>query len=191
MPDYRRAFAPGGTFFFTLVTYERRPIFQEESARRHLREAMRLCRAERPFEIDAMVLLPEHLHAIWTLPDGDADFSARWSIIKRTFTQSWLGDGGTERAVSPSRRANHRRGIWRRRFWEHLIRDENDYNLHADYIHYNPVKHGLVSCPHAWGYSTFGQWRDAGRYEVDWMCACDDRVVKPPEFERLNQTAME
>ncbi len=96
-----------------------------------------------------MVLLPDHLHTIWTLPKGDIDFSERWNQIKRGFTVAWLANGGDEHVITASRQANRRRGIWQRRFWEHLIRDRDDYNQHLDYIHYNAVKHGHAACPHA------------------------------------------
>jgi putative transposase len=107
------------------------------------------------------------------------------------FTRAWLADGGAELPVSRSRRANHRRGVWQRRFWEHLIRDEADYLRHVEYIHYNPVKHGLAACPHAWAYSTFSQWCADGHYELDWGCACEGRPAWPPDFSALEQTAME
>src|SRR5258708_14402278 len=130
MPNYRRAFRPGGTFFFTLVTYRRARFLCDEMARTILHDAIATCQSESPFEIDAMVLLPEHLHAIWTLPDGDSDYSSRWSRINRRFTQSLTACGGWEGAISDSRRRNHRRGVWQRRFWEHVIRDERDLERH-------------------------------------------------------------
>jgi putative transposase len=191
MPEYRRAFVPGGTFFFTLVTYQRRPIFHDERARLHLRQAIEQCRQSRPFVIDAMVLLHDHLHAIWTLPEGDFDFSKRWGVIKLTFTRSWLGDGGVDRLVSHSRQRNHRRGVWQRRFWEHVIRDQADYNRHVDYIHYNAIKHGLARCPHDWPHSTFHRCCGNGWYSLDWLCSCDGRLAKRPDFRLLNETAME
>jgi putative transposase len=190
MPDYRRAYVPGGTFFFTLVTYGRGAFLCEDRARPILRSCLAACRRRHPFTIDAMVLLPDHLHAVWTLPKGDADFSCRFALLKKTFTQQWLAAGGYEGVVSDSRRRNRRRGVWQRRFWEHVIRDENDLNKHLDYIHYNPVKHALASCPHAWPYSTFKQWVRNRGYPPDWCCACKHEVM-PPDTTGLRATAME
>jgi len=133
---------------------------------------MMACKAKHPFTIVALVLLPDHLHTIWTLPEEDADFSTRWSILKTCFTLAWLAAGGGEGAISSSRRRNRRRGVWQRRFWEHRIRDQDDFNRHLNYIHYNPVKHGLARCPHAWPHSTFGKWVKRGAYRTDWCCGC-------------------
>ena len=124
MPNYRRAFRPGGTFFFTLVTHRRGRFLCDDLARALLRRSIDACRAVAPFEVDAFILLPDHLHAIWTLPEGDADFSSRGSRIKKRFTHEWVAAGGSEGAVTDSRRRNRRRGVWQRRFWEHVIRDE-------------------------------------------------------------------
>jgi len=191
MPNYHRAFRPGGTFFFTLVTYDRTPFLCDPGARTILRAAIDACRAVMPFEIDAFVLLPEHLHTIWTLPDGDGDFSKRWGIIKKHFTQTWLAQGGSQGAVSQSRLRNHRRGVWQRRFWEHVIRDERDFEKHLNYIHYNPVKHKHVACPHCREWSSIHRWIKAGQYAADWCCACDGRVTLPPDFDGLDLTVME
>ena len=150
MPDYRRYYQAGGTFFFTVVTEGRARWLCEDRARMILHAAIASCRDRWPFSMDAVVLLPDHLHAIWTLPREDADYSRRWAVIKRRFTDRWLAAGGPERAVSRGRRNQRRRGVLLPRFWEHLIRDENDYERHVEYIHYNPVKHGLVRCPHEW-----------------------------------------
>jgi putative transposase len=190
MPNYRRAFRPGGTFFFTLVTYSRAAFLCDPSARRILRGAIDECRTVMPFEIDAFVLLPDHLHAIWTLPD-DGDFSKRWGVIKKRFTQSWIAQGGWQGDVSQSRNRNHRRGVWQRRFWEHLIRDDQDFEQHLNYIHYNPVKHGHAPCPHAWEWSSLHRWISNGTYATDWCCACNDRAPTAPNFDGLDLTAME
>lgn len=191
MPEYRRADVPGGTYFFTLVTDGRRPFLCDELARRLLHDAIDACRSSRPFDAEAFVLLPDHLHAIWTLPTGDADFSKRWAAIKATFTSAWLKAGATERTVSDSRREHRHRGVWQRRFWEHWIRDDNDLREHLDYVHFNPVKHGLVTCPHRWPYSTFGKWVKRGLYSSDWMCVCGGRPVEPPSFERISELDLE
>lgn len=185
MPDYRRADVPGGTYFFTLVTERRTPFLCTDLARKLLRESVDACRDARPFDAEAFVLLPEHLHAIWTLPAGDADFSGRWAAVKARFTRGWLDAGGRELPTSDSRRRHGHRGVWQRRFWEHWLRDARDFGEHLDYVHYNPVKHGLVTCPHLWPYSTFGKWVKRGVYEPDWMCVCGGRTVPPPAFGGL------
>jgi putative transposase len=147
MPDFRRYFVEGGTYFFTLVTADRRPLFRDPWARYYLGRAMRDQRAATPFQTVCIVLLPDHLHAIWTLPAGDKSYSERWQAIKARFTSDWLRAGGTETAVTAGYKAQRRRGVWQARFMEHTIRDERDLYVHADYIHYNPVKHGLTSDP--------------------------------------------
>ena len=165
---YRRAFRPGGTFFFTLVTYRRRRFLCDDLARVLLRRAIDACRAVSPFEMDAFVLLPDHLHAVWTLPEGDADFSSRWSRIKKAFTRTWVAAGGWQGAVSESRRHNRRRGVWQRRFWEHIIRDGTDLERHLNYIHYNPIKHGRVQCAHDWQWSSFHRLVREKVYDARW-----------------------
>jgi putative transposase len=117
-----------------------------------------------PFEIDAVVVLPEHLHAMWTLPPGDADFATRWKLIKSEFSRSCPASA----TLSRSQAAKGERGIWQRRYFEHLIRDDNDYARHADYIHYNPVKHGWVRSSAEWPYSTFHSFVERGIYSADW-----------------------
>ena len=129
---------------------------------------MEECRSNRPFQTDAIVLLPDHLHAIWTLPPDDDDYSARWAWIKKEFTKGWLGAGHEERAVSAGRARDDRRGVWQPKFWEHMVRDETDMENHFDYLHYNPVKHGYVSLPREWVWSSFHRWVRAGVYDPDW-----------------------
>jgi len=179
MPDFRRFFAPGGTFFFTLVTYDRRPIFRAETPRALLRSAMLAQRQRRPFEMPGIVLLPEHLHCLWTLPSGDADFSTRWRKIKEDFTRSFLAAGGAEYSVSVGQRRKGLCGVWQQRFWEHTIRDEDDFGQCLDYVHYNPVKHGYVRCAHDWPWSSFHDWVRRGVYAPDWCCFC-----RPPDRPR-------
>jgi putative transposase len=192
MPDYRRAFRPGGTFFFTLVTYRRAQFLCDDLARALLRQAIDACRAVAPFEVGAFVLLPDHLHAIWTLPAGDADFSTRWARVKRSFTRAWVAAGGWEGAVSDSRRQNRRRGVWQRRFWEHVIRDETDLRRHLDYIHYNPIKHRLADCAHAWQWSSFHRLVREGAYDPTWCCGCGGRApVAVPDFGGLDTEGIE
>ena len=147
MSDYRRYYQPGGTSFFTVVAYRRFHLFAEQGAQTLLGEVMREVRGELPFETIAIVLLPDHLHAIWALPSGDEDYSTRWKEIKSRFTKRWLAIGGREMPVTPAQRKRGTRGIWQRRFIEHLVRDEDDLAAHADYIHFNPVKHGHTRRP--------------------------------------------
>jgi putative transposase len=163
MPDYRRNYVEGGTYFFTVALADRRSdlLVKEVAA---LRASVSRARALHPFNIDAWVVLPEHLHAVWTLPDGDADFSARWSLIKRGFTAR-VAKG--ERR-SASRIAKGERGIWQRRFWERTIRDEADFRRHVDYVHINPVKHGLVNNAWDWPFSSFRRAVARGDYPTDW-----------------------
>lgn len=171
MPNYRRARAPGGTFFFTVAIADRRL----DLLTRHidyLRDAVFRTRAERPFEIDAMVVLPDHLHAVWTLPDGDTDFSTRWGAIKGRFSMSLrraglappLAERSVSGGVNPALRKGQA-GIWQERFWEHCIRDVDDYRSHVRYCWINPVKHGLVERPLDWPHSSIH--RDIRRGLVD------------------------
>ena len=156
--QYRRAFVPGGTCFFTVVTARRRPIFADEKAIELLREAFRHVRLRRPFTIVAMVVLPDHLHCLWTLPSGDSDYSTRWRLIKSRVTRHY---------ESCHDRQPHRT-IWQPRYWEHTISDEEDYWRHVEYIHYNPVKHGYVHRPSEWPYSTFMRFVKKGIHSADW-----------------------
>ena len=158
MSIYRRAYLPGGIYFFTVVTFNRIPIFTDENRVEALRQALRKVMATRPFEIDAMVILPEHRHCIWRMPEGDADYSSRWREIKKA----------ASREISTTTNARKERMVWQRRFWEHAIRDEEDWRRHVDYIHYNPVKHGLASRPGEWAWSSFGNAVRKGWYEESW-----------------------
>ena len=164
MTDYRRTKFQGGYYFFTVVTYRRAPFLTEPLARECLRAAWRETRLTRPFDVVALSLLPDHLHCIWKLPDGDGDFSGRWASIKAGFTRRYLSLGGTEAPQSISRRRKRERGIWQRRFWEHQIRDESDLQRHVDYIHYNPVKHGFVDDVELWPWSTYHRYARGGTY---------------------------
>lgn len=168
MADYRRNYRPGGTFFFTLVTEQRRAILAAPAAVGILRRAVRDELRARPFRIDAAVVLPDHLHMIWTLPRDDSDYSVRWGAIKAAFTRAWLGRGGEEAMVSEARRRQGYRGVWQRRFLEHTCRDEEDYADHVDYIHFNPVKHGLVDRPADWPYSSIHAYIRRGVLPTDW-----------------------
>jgi putative transposase len=163
MPDYRRNRVEGGTFFFTLALADRRSdlLVREVAA---LRASVSRTRALYPFRIDAWVVLPEHLHAVWTLPEGDADFPTRWTLIKRGFSAR-IAKGESR---SSSRIAKAERGIWQRRFWEHTVRNEADFARHVDYVHFNPVKHGLVGSVCDWPFSSFRRAVSCGYYPIDW-----------------------
>jgi putative transposase len=165
MPDYRRCRIPGGCYFFTVNLLQRRGNTLLTDRIDLLRDAVRRVRRNRPFTIDAWVVLPDHLHAVWTLPPGDDDFSTRWRLIKTFFVR---GLSATER-LSRVRRENGERGIWQRRFWEHAIRTDADYRAHMDYVHFNPVKHGLVRAPAEWPYSTFRSCVRRGLYPLEWI----------------------
>lgn len=163
---YRRVFVPGGCYFFTVVTEKRRPVFASGEAVVVLRDAFRAVRLSYPFELDAMVVLPDYLHCIWTLPPEDQDFSARWRLIKTWFTKHC--DGNLRVSINKSRANKSQQAIWQHRFWEHVIRDERDYQNHVDYIHYNPVKHGYVERAIDWPYSSFQRFVSNGFYPEDW-----------------------
>lgn len=188
MSNYRRCFVPGGSYFFTVVTERRAKILGNDLARDLLRAAFQDCfQRWPPFQVDAMVMLHDHMHAIWTLPPDDFAYPKRWGAIKKHFTQSWLALGGAEQFRSPSRIAHRRRGVWQRYYAEHTLRDETDYQRHFDYIHYNPVKHGLVESPRDWPYSTFHRWVKRGVYNSDWGCSLNG----PLDFSDINSTASE
>ena len=170
MPNYRRAWVPGGSFFFTLVVHRRRPLFESEVARNILGSLFRRCQLKWPMTINALVLLPDHLHAIWSLPAGDSDYPKRWGWIKKEFTKAWLGIGGEEFEISAGRSRERRRGIWQPRFWEHTLEDVEDFERHFDYIHFNPVKHKYVTCPKDWPHSSFHRWVRYGVYPLNWAC---------------------
>ncbi|GGO82002.1 transposase [Marinobacterium nitratireducens] len=167
--DYRRIREPGGTYFFTVVLEDRSSTLLTDHIET-LRQAFRQTRAAMPFTLEAAVVLPEHLHCIWTLPANDADFPRRWRYIKGTFSRKLPRLD----AHSASRVKKGERGIWQRRYWEHLIRNERDLHRHLDYIHYNPVKHGLVSQAREWPYSSFHRFVKQGYYSLDWSDEPDD-----------------
>jgi putative transposase len=163
MPNYRRAFVPGGCWFFTVNLLERRQTLLVDHIA-ILREAVAATRRSYPFSIDSFVVLPDHLHAIWTLPPGDCDFSMRWRLIKSRFARALP----KQERLSAVRVARIERGIWQRRFWEHLIRDEADYARHVEYCYINPFKHGLVVRVCDWPHSSFHRDVRAGLVPADW-----------------------
>ncbi|QFT96996.1 hypothetical protein FIU85_06760 [Roseovarius sp. THAF8] len=149
MPRYRRLYVPGGTYFFTVTLADRSAATLTDEIDL-LRSVYASVVAQHPLHCDAMVVLPDHIHAVWTLPTGDADFSTRWRKIKALFSRH----SETTGCINDSRRRKGERGIWQRRFWEHAIRDDADFVAHVNYCHFNPVKHGLVERPEDWPYST-------------------------------------
>ena len=173
MPRYIRARVPGGSFFFTVALLERRRRLLTEHVDA-LRAAFAAAKARRPFTIDAAVILPDHLHCIWTLPENDTDFSIRWHAIKSAFSRSLP----REEALSARRVVKGERGIWQRRFWEHTFRDDEDFARHLDYIHYNPVKHGHARHVCDWPYSTFHRHVQRGIYAPDWGVGDDRRAME-------------
>lgn len=163
MPDYRRCRVPGGTYFFTITLLERGGdlLVREIEA---LRTAVRKTRAERPFHIDGWVVMPDHMYCVWTLPPGDDDYSNRIKSIKIRFARAVPRTEFRNAARSDK----GERGIWQRRFWEHTIRDERDYAHHMDYLHFNPVKHGVVTRVADWPHSSFHRCVANGLYPADW-----------------------
>lgn len=156
MSDYRRVYHANATYFFTLATHKRRPLFTDAENVNRLRQAFAFVRRKRPFALEAIVVLPDHLHCLWGMP-ADPDFSARWQVIKTHVTRGigLRGSSGDKR-------------VWQPRFWEHLIRDRDDYDRHLDYIHFNPVRHGYVAAPGDWPYSSFTRFVERGWYAPDW-----------------------
>ncbi|MBB5022542.1 REP-associated tyrosine transposase [Desulfurispira natronophila] len=170
MSEYRRIYQRGGSYFFTLVTHQRKPLFSDANHVDILRRAMRQVMSTRPFTIHAIVVLPDHLHCIMQLPDGDADYSSRWREIKKAVS----------RQIAPLSNERNERMVWQRRFWEHAIRDENDWQRHADYIHYNPVKHGLVTRPALWPWTSFHKAVERGIYDPEWG------LQEPPAISHMD-----
>ena len=155
---YRRARQEGGVYFFTLTTQGRRPLLTQPDILEALSHAVAHVKSRHPFKMPAYVILPDHLHVLWHLPQHDDDFSMRWRLIKHSVSCRVPGYGK----------------IWQNRFWEHLVRGEEDYNRHLDYIHINPVKHGLVARPNDWPHSSFTHYLAKGWYMPDWGVALPD-----------------
>ena len=162
MVRYRRNFVAGGTFFFTATLVDRssRALIDHIEA---LRVATRDTRRSHPFAIDAIVVLPDHLHVVMTLPEGDADYPNRWGLIKRRFTDALIKSG-----TPIARHQDGEFALWQRRFWEHTIRDEGDFERHVDYVHFNPVRHGLVGRVRDWPHSSFHGYVRRGLLPQDW-----------------------
>ena len=157
----------GASYFFTLITHQRARLFSGTKNVDRWHRAVRKIQGVRPFVVEAEVVMPDHLHIIWTLPEADADYATRIRLIKTAFTKDlvrWSG-GATS---NESRASKGERDVWQRRYWEHLIRDEADFQAHLDYIHLNPVKHGAVKRPGDWPHSTFQIWLERGVYDPSW-----------------------
>jgi len=164
--QYRRIYAPGGTFFFTLVTHERRRVFIDDQTVSLLRDAFRSVLQNHPFTIEAAVVLPDHLNMIWRIPENDSDYATRWRLIKSHFTHHW--EESRDNPTNAYRQLKGERAVWQRRYWEHLIRDDRDWQRHVEYIHYNPVKHGIVRAPLDWKVSSFHIFVKQGLYSPEW-----------------------
>ena len=162
MVAYRRSYVAGGTYFFTVTLKNRQTTYLTDYID-ELRNAFRLCREKQPFTIDAIVILPDHLHTVWVLPDDDTDYPSRWRFIKSHFTRNIRKSGVN---LSPNRSAGF--DVWQRRYWEHTIKSQDDYNRHMDYIHYNPVKHGYVDSPIKWRWSSFHSFVRRGVLAPNW-----------------------
>jgi putative transposase len=160
---YRRATIPGACYFFTVNLAERNKSLLVDTIN-VLRSAFKQVKKNHAFTISAIVVLPDHLHTIWQLPENDADYPTRWNLIKRSFSRALPK---TER-ISNSRRIKGERGIWQRRYWEHMIKDENDFEQHVNYIHFNPVKHGYVQAPADWPYSSIHQYIRNDVLQANW-----------------------
>jgi putative transposase len=164
--NYRRSQIPGGAFFFTLVTYERRKLFSEQKNINLLRQVIHEIKQVHPFQMQAYVLLPDHFHCIWRLPDNDADFSTRWRLIKSYFTRSCVLPDDCNPTLT--RKNKGEQCVWQRRFWEHAIKDDSDFENHVAYIHYNPVKHGYVNAPRDWQQSSIHYYIEKEIYPSNW-----------------------
>ncbi|MEH1905935.1 MAG: transposase [Nostoc sp.] len=168
MPNYRRPHILGGTYFITQVTYQRQPWLCSDIGRTALRAALNHVRKNYPFSIDAFVLLPDHFHSLWTLPEGDRNISIRMLLIKRFVTKYYGHQLGLDIGISRSREKRKEGNLWQRRFWEHLIRDDVDFTNHCDYIHYNPVRHQLCESPQEWTFSSIHRFIQQKIYPLHW-----------------------
>lgn len=164
MSNYRRANFPGGYYFFTVVTYNRKKLFNNDCARNCLHKSWLQTQDKRPFELIALCLLPDHLHCIWKLPEDDSDYSTRWASIKALFTREFNKNRFCDYPKSRSRIKHRESTIWQRRFWEHQLRDVLDLENHINYIHFNPVKHKLVEKVDDWPWSTYGRYENNKTY---------------------------
>lgn len=172
MPEYRRTTIEGGSYFFTLVTYQRRKFFDQSFACSLLHDSISHIQKYHPFNMIAFCLLPDHVHFIWQLPENDNNYSVRISQIKRRFSKHLMAKNEIALPQAKSRESRRELPIWQRRFWEHYLRDVDDLNQHIDYVHYNPVKHGLVNRVRDWENSSFFDYVQIGVYDLDWGENC-------------------
>ena len=180
---YRRTRVAGASYFFTLVTEQRRPIFRDDEMVRLFQNGLANVKQWHPFIAEAHVILPDHLHVIWTLPDGDENFSTRWRLVKEVFTRAYLKINlAPDRAES--RRVKGEQAVWQRRFWEHLIRDDADFSNHLDYIHLNPVHHGYAKTPGDSPHSSFAAWVERGAYAPRWG---EDALPEIPKWAKAHE----
>ena len=169
MTEYRRVYVPGASWFFTVNLAQRKGNDLLTRRIDELRQAFRYVQKKHPFKLEGVVILPDHLHCTWTLPQGDSNFSMRWNLLKGFFSRA-IEKG---ECVSQSRQKRRERGLWQRRFWEHLLTDQTDFNQHIDYIHWNPVKHGRVKRVADWPHSSFHEYVARGIYTKNW-CGGDE-----------------
>jgi putative transposase len=167
MVNYRRNLIPGGTYFFTVTLRDRRASFLTDHID-ELKTAFRETRKTQPFQTQAIVVLPDHLHTIWQLPGQDCDYAGRWRKIKSRFTRLLV-----RKAVPIRRNERGEYDLWQRRYWEHTVRDDLDLQRHVDYVHFNPVKHGLVQRVEDWPYSSFHRYVKLGILAPDWATAAE------------------
>lgn len=168
MSHYRRANIAGATYFFTVVAYRRHPILCDPLMRAALRHAIQTIRARHPFTVDAWVLLPDHLHCLWSLPPEDADFAKRWKLIKQSVSRACAAVYHRADWMTASKIKHRESTLWQRRYWEYCIRSEVDFSPHIDYLYINPLKHGYVARVCDWPYSTFHRDVSRGIYSLDW-----------------------
>lgn len=166
MSNYKRIYLPNHSYFFTVVTANRKPIFAEDENVQLMKAAFRYVQLRKPFKMEAICILPDHLHCIWTMED-DCNYPMRWQMIKTHFSRRY-------RHQHPELRQFK---IWQPRYWEHVIRDEDDWQRHLDYLHYNPVKHGLVEAVTNWHYSSFNKYVTKGYYDVSWGDSEPDTIA--------------
>jgi putative transposase len=184
MANYRRIYENGGTYFFTIVTYKRARFLTTALAQKCLKEALRQTKRKYPFVLDAMCVLPDHLHCIWTLPANDHDYSRRWAFFKGFFTRLFITGGGQQGFLTAVRARKGEAAVWQRRFFEHNVGNDNDFYGHLNYVHYNPVKHVLVARPADWKWSTFHKYVKTGMYDADWGETLPDNIsVEKNEWE--------
>jgi len=180
MPEYRRIFTKGGIYFFTINTYKRQNIFSSPKSRAILQDAIAHVKTYHPFKIEAYYILPNHIHFLWHLPEDDFDFATRIRLIKRRFSIQYREKFDITLPKTTSRKKRNESTIWQRRYWEHLIRDEDDLEHHIDYIHYNPVKHGWVKSVRDWEDSSFHEYVRLGFYDLAWG---DEYEINEKKFE--------